>query len=54
MGQLVAASRLTVTLLRAYCLGVIGFQGVLLLLQQDRKYVGVNFLAYLLHLDIVV
>jgi hypothetical protein len=48
MGQLVADSRPVVAALRPQTLGFVGFQVVLLLLQQSRKYKVVHTLHYLI------
>jgi hypothetical protein len=53
-GQHVAASCPIFALHRPFTLGITGFQVVLLLLQQNRKYKVVHILAYLPHLDIAV
>jgi hypothetical protein len=54
MGELVAASRPVVALLRSYKVGLIGFKAVLLLLRQNLKYKAVHILAYLPCLNIAV
>jgi hypothetical protein len=54
MGELMAAFHPILASLRQYALGLIGFQAVLLLLQQNRKYKVVHILAYLPRLDIAV
>jgi hypothetical protein len=54
MSLLVAAPRPVVTRLRPYTLGLIGFQAVLLLLQQNLKYTVFHILPYMPRLDIVV
>jgi hypothetical protein len=49
IGQLVAASCPIVALVRPYGLGVIVFQAVLLLLQQNMKYRAAHILDHLPH-----
>jgi hypothetical protein len=51
--RLVSESRPIVTLLRQYALGSTGFQAVLFLLQQNRRY-EIRILAYLPRLDITM
>lgn len=50
----IAASSPIVALLRPYNFGLIGFQAILLWLQQNRKHRVVYILSYLHHFDTVV
>jgi hypothetical protein len=50
----VAVFRSIVALLQPYTLGLIGFQVIPLLIQQNGKYKIIHFLAYLSRLDIAV